>query len=781
MGVNGLSNIGKSVIRKEAVGKVTGKAKFTGDIQRQDLLYGNLILSEYGHAEITNISTERAWAIPGVRAILTGGNYPLVGEEIKDRPPIATNKVRHYGEVVAIVVADHPIIAKKAANLIDVSYNVLPNVQTPSEAIKRDAPLIHEQMLEYDRLSYVKPMPQTNIVNKQMIRKGNIEKGWHESAYIIEEKFFLPPSEHLAMETRSATAEINENGEVIITTSSQAPHMVRRLLSDYFSLDIGKIIVHTPLVGGGFGGKASIHLEILVYISSLAVGGRPVKIINSREEDMITSPGRMGLEAIVKLGCSSEGMLKAAQLTYLIDSGAYGDKAVHLSRAAAVDCTGPYFIENIFCDAYTVYTNHPYPAPFRGFSHTEVHFAFERAMDILARRINMDPLHFRFINAIQPGHTSPTQTLLTTSNLGDVRECIERVKELSNWDEGQLIEVNERYVRAKGISCLWKNSTIPTNSSSGVIITFNDDGTMNLMSGVVEIGTGTKTVLAQIVAERMKIDVNDIYVRMDVDTQTTPEHWKTVASRGVLMAGRAAIRACDDAIHQIKTIAAQVLRVSIDDLEVANKKVFVKSEPSIFLPFQDVVFGFTYPNGNAIGGQVIGRGTYVMRNLTLLDEETGAGKPGPEWAVGAQVVEIEFNRRDYTYKILKAIAVLDVGKVLNYNGARGQVTGAMSMGIAIAGREAFIFDNEGRITNPQLRTNRPLFFSEKPEYIVDFVETPHLEAPFGARGVGEQGTIGIPACLGNSLSLAAGVKLNSLPLLPELIWKLKEEAKFDSI
>jgi CO/xanthine dehydrogenase Mo-binding subunit len=326
----------------------------------------------------------------------------------------------------------------------------------------------------------------------------------------------------------------------------------------------------------------------------------------------------------------------------------------------------------------------------------------------------------------------------------------------------------------KGISCSWKTSTIDSNAPSGVILTFNRDGSINLMSGVVEIGTGTKTVLAQILAERLKMDVNNIHVRMEVDTQTTPEHWKTVASRGVYMAGRALLEAADDVINQLKEMASTVLRAPKEDLEVDKSRVFLRDNPSTGLHFKDICYGYQYPNGNSIGGQIIGKGNFVIPHLTHLDPETGAGKPGPEWTVAAYGVEVEFDQRDYTYRLVKAATVVDIGTVLNKKAALGQVMGAMSMGLAFAGRETFYFDEFGRVLNPQLRTYRPLHYGENPEYLVDFVHTPDLEAPYGARGVGEHGLLGMPGALGNALSVAAGVSLHHLPLIPELIWKTKE-------
>lgn len=350
-----------------------------------------------------------------------------------------------------------------------------------------------------------------------------------------------------------------------------------------------------------------------------------------------------------------------------------------------------------------------------------------------------------------------------------------------NWDEGQRIEIDGRKIRAKGISCIWKTSTFDTNATSGVILTFNPDGSINLMSGVVEIGTGTKTVLAQILAERMKMDISKIHVKMLIDTQTTPEHWKTVGSRGTLMAGRAVLNAAEEAIRKLKDAASCVLRVPVEELEVADGKVYFIDHPSVHVDIKDIAYGYTFPNGNTIGGQIIASGNYTLTRMTNLDRETGRGKPGPEWAVGAQGIEVELDKRDYTYRITKAYSVVDIGTVLNEKAARGQVMGGMSMGIAFGGRETFVFDSYGRVLNPQLRTYRPLHYGEQPEYIIEFVETPHVIAPYGARGGGEHGLLGMPAALGNCLSAALGVQLNQLPLIPEQLWRTQEGWKDDTV
>ncbi|PQD95279.1 aldehyde oxidase [Pradoshia eiseniae] len=769
--------IGQSVIRKDAWNKVTGKAMYTGDLETGNVLYVQKLISPYAHALIVDIDISKAMLMPGVHNIVTGGNLPLTGEEIRDRYPIAFQKVRYHGEVIALVVADTQKMAKAAADLIKVIYEPLEVVNSPTEALEENAPILHEQLGEYEKIPDVIPKPGTNIANHSKIRKGKKEKGWRDSEVTVEQVFSFNPSDHAAMETRCSLAEITGEGEVIIHSSSQAPFMIKRLISEYFHVDVGKVIVHTPLVGGAYGGKASIQLELLAYIASKAVGGRKVKIINSREEDMLTSPGHIGLEAKVKLGATRNGLLKVAEITYLWDGGAYSDKATDLSRAGAVDCTGPYHIENIYCDSLCMYTNHPYAAPFRGFAHSEVLFAFERTMDALALKLGADPLELRQINAIKPGDKTPTQVQLNRSTVGNLPGCIKELKKIMNWEEGSYKRISKSRIIAKGICCIWKNSTIDPNASSGAILTFNPDGSVNVNSGVVEIGTGTKTILAQMVSDQLKIDINRVYVQMDVLTNSTPEHWKTVASRGTLMAGRAVSMACQDAINQLKRLASIVLKAPAEDMEIRNETVYWREDPAHSLSYKELSYGYSYANGSAIGGQIIGRGHYIIPGITTLDKETGAGKPGPEWTVGAQGVEIEYNPINHRYKILKAFSVIDAGKVLNQRMAEGQVMGAMSMGIAFAGRETFHFDVMGRVLNPQLRTYRPLRYGENPQYICRFLETPHEEASYGARGLGEHGLLGMPAALGNGLSLAASTSLNELPLLPELIWrKVTEEA-----
>ncbi|MEN1968552.1 xanthine dehydrogenase family protein molybdopterin-binding subunit [Lentibacillus sp. N15] len=765
-------SIGKGVYRKDAAEKVTGAAKYTDDLSDAQMLHVKLKVSAHAHAKLKKIDTSKAKKVTGVHAIILGEALPLTGAEIKDRPILAYERVRYFGEPIAAVVAEHPFIAKQAAELIEVTYEPLPVVNDPLQALEPETTLLHKDLAIYEKIADVYPELNTNIANHVKVRKGSMDQGWQGSDISIEGDFSLAPSDHSAMETRCAIVEIKPDGVVHITSTTQAPYGIKKELSDIFHLDEGKIIAKVPFVGGAFGGKVAIQLELIAYLASKAIGGKRVKLLFTREEDMITAPVRMGLNAKIKLGATTDGKLTAAKITYMIDTGAYADKGTLLTKAVAATGTGPYNIDHVSCDAICVYTNHPYTTAYRGFSHSEILFVFERAMDMLARKLDMDPLEFRKKNAILKGHTSPTQTLLNESSIGDLPGCIDKLKELMNWREGLIVPVNERKLRVKGMCCSWKTSTI-SGASSGVVLLFNTDGSVNILSGIVEIGMGTKTVLAQLLAERLKMDVNKVHVQMEVDTKTIPEHYKTVASRGTLLAGRALLKAADDAVEQLRDIASRVLTCSPEDLEVGYEKVYVRDDPCTFVHMKDVCYGYQYPNGHSIGGQVIGKGNYTIRHLTHLDNQTGKGKTGPEWTVGAQGVEVEFDPTDFTYKLLKAYSVIDIGKVLNYKTALGQVMGSMSMGLNHASAETLAFNQDGTIPIPKLRTYGTFRYGDHPEYVADFLETAHLDGPYGARGVGEHALIGMPAALANALSNATGLELNKLPLTPEYIWRKK--------
>lgn len=770
-----LKHIGTSLQRKDGGDKVRGKLRYLTDKHLPHMLHAALKISPHAHALIKNIDLAPALKAPGVRVILTGKDIPgNIGIYLGDKPPLARNKVRHYGEPVAAVVADSEAEAHAALNLIKVEYEPLPVVHSPAEALAEGAALLHEDMKSYPHIDSIFPEPGSNIANRTKIRKGDIESGFSECKTIIEEYFSLPPGDHVAMETRASTAEILNDGQVIIHSTTQAPFVVRSLLGAAFNLPKGKITVITEPLGGGFGGKAGIQLEGLAYLLSKAAGGRLVRLVNSRENDLVSSPGRIGLEAKIRLGCSSEGKLKAAEIHYNFDSGAYADYAVNISRAAAIACTGPYAVPNVWCDSTCVYTNHPFATAYRGFGHIELAFAMERAIDLLAEKAGFNPVEFRIKNAISKGDTTPTGSVMDEST-GDLKKCIENVSRMLGWEGESARETYGGRVKARGISCFWKAPAMPTNADGGAILTFNDDGSVNLHCGAIEIGQGLKTSLAQILAEKLGFHPDQVHVVDYVNTRTAPHDWATAASRSVFMIGRAVIEAADDAIRQIKRTASIPLRCPIGDLEVSGGRVFLADEPEIGMPLSDIVFGYMYPDGSSIEGQVIGVGRYISRRITSIDPETGSGRPALEWTLGAEGVEVELDPTDGTYRVLKAACSMDVGKVINPFLARSQIVGGMSMGLGYAGWESFVFNKQGRVINDTLRNYKIMRYGEEPEYLVEFVETPQRDGPYGARGLGEQGVLGMPGALAGALSRATGIPLNRLPLTPQVIWEAGKE------
>ncbi len=775
--------IGVSTIRKEAWDKVTGAAKYNGDILSPNELHGRVLSSPYAHAIIKSIDTEEALKSKGVQAIITGEYTPiLVGSIINDRPPIAKDKIRYFGEPVAIVVANSEQEAMKALKLIKIEYEPLPIVNSVFDAIKQDAPLIHENLGHYycpDTRVY--PIAHTNIADHVKIRKGNMNIGWKESDIVLEGEFSLPQSDHLAMETRNSKVQILPNKDIVVYTSTQSPFAVKEEISTQYKNSEGNVIVRTPLVGGAFGGKAGVHMEFLAYLASSAVEGKMVKMASSREEDISTWPSNIGVNAKLKIGATSNGVIKALECTYYVDCGAYTGTGPRMSKSIAINCSGPYNIENIHCDSYSIYTNHCYVTSYRGFGHVELTFAIERMIDKLALALCIDPLAIRLKNAITEGNTSPTQAKITFNNTGNLTSCLYKLKEVINWKKGRIIKTNKGTIKAKGISCFWKSADSPTNATSGAVITLNADGSLNLNIGATEIGPGMKTTLAQILAEKMKMNIDEIYVFMDVDTRISPKHWKTVASMTTFMVGNAIINAADDLIKQLKELGSIVLKSPPDNLDIGEQKVYSKDDPTKFIGFKDLVHGYKYTNGESIYGQMIGRGNYIMKHLTKLDKVTGEGKPSVSWTVGAQAVEIEYNPKNYSYRLLKAATVIDLGKAINPKAAKGVIMGGMSMGIGLATREEFLYNKNAILENTSLRTYKLLRFGENPEYTVDFIETPDIDAPFGMRGIAEHGILGIPSAFANALSLAAEADFDNLPISPELIWKTKTGGKYDSL
>jgi CO/xanthine dehydrogenase Mo-binding subunit len=769
--------IGAGIPRIDGVEKVTGEALYVHDMKVQGMLYARLKTSPYAHARIKRIDTSKARALPGVKAVLTGADVPYkLGLYMIDRPVLATGKVRYYGEPVAAVAAVDLDTAQEAVDLIEVEYEPLPAVLDVEAALQEGAPLVHEDLATYTWIKGVYfPKPGTNIANHFKLRKGDVEAGFARADLIVENSFYQPQVLHMPLETHVAIAKWSTGDRIKVWTSAQSPFAVRDLLSAATGVPRSQIEVIVPYVGGGFGGKAGIHLEALVACLSRAARGRPVKLTATREEEIATLPCRQGLLAKIKTGVTREGRIIAEEIAYLWDAGAYADYGVNIGRAAGYSGVGPYEIENVKIDSYTIYTNHIFGTAYRGFGHAEFFWAIERQRDLVAKELGMDPLEFRMRNLLKPGSITITGEKVH-ENTGRVDKCLALVAEKIGWplvksEEEKARERETGKYRGIGLAVLHKAPAMPSWTASSAVVKMNEDGSVNVLVSGIDYGQGTYTTLAQIAADRLHLPLEKVHVVWETSTETGPYDWQTVASRFTVMGGNAVIRACEDLKAQMRSTAAAVLRAAEDELEFGEGVIYVRHHPDRKLTYSQLAIGYTYENGNAVGGPLIGRGKYIAQGLTFLDPETGQGYPALDWTYGAHAIEIEVDTATGNIEVLKVVSAFDVGKVLNATLSKGQVIGGIVQGLGTAFSEVLLYDDAGRLLTRNLVDYKIPTAKDLPREIeVYFVETPQLDGPYGARGVAEHPMIAITPAIANALANATGLEIKEAPLTAEKIY-----------
>ncbi len=764
--------IGKSVPRIDGVEKVTGSAVYTPDMRLPGMLYAKMLLSPHPHARIVSINTDTARALPGVKAVLTGADLPYrVGLYMVDKPILAAGKTRYFGEPVAAVAAVSEDIAREAVELIEVEYDLLEPVLDARKALSKGSPLVHEFLHTYDCVKGVFcPVEKSNIANNFRLKKGDPDGAFAGCDRVVENEFYVPQVQHVPMETHSSIAHYRPDGSIQIWTSAQSPFAVRDLLSAALGISHARIRVIVPTVGGGFGGKAGIHLEPLVTVLSKAAGYRPVKITATRTEEFKTLPCRQGLHARIKTGVTNAGRILAEEIEYVWDAGAYADYGVNIGRASGYSGAGPYDIENVSIASLTVYTTKPFGTAYRGFGHVEVFWAVESQMDMIAHELDMDPMEFRMKNLLDIGSRTVTGEEITVAT-GSVRKCLEEAAKGIEWGKAPGRPSAKGRVRGKGIAVLHKAPAMPSNTASSAIVKFNEDATVNVMVSGVDYGQGTGTSLTQMTAHHLRMPMEKIHFVWAKDTDYSPYDWQTVASRFTVMGGLCIERACADAMSQIKETASQALAVPAGDLDYGDGRVYVRGDESRGLDFKDVVLGYKFPDGHAIGGPVIGRGRYVAEGLTNLDLETGQGLPALNWTYGAHGVEIELDVETGDIQIVKIVSAFDVGRVINEALCRGQVLGGTVQGLGTTVSEHYVYDDDGHLLNPSFTDYKIPTVRDVPlEMVQVFVETPHDKGPFGARGVAEHPMISVPSVISNALFAATGVRMRELPLSPERVY-----------
>ncbi|MGB8981077.1 MAG: molybdopterin cofactor-binding domain-containing protein, partial [Anaerolineales bacterium] len=397
--------VGESKPRIDARDKVTGATVYTDDLQFGNaLLHARIKRSPHPHAFIKKIDVSKAQALPGVKAIVTGKDFPgYIGLYLQDRFIFCRDRVRYVGDPVAGVAAVSEEIAQKALDLIEVEYEVLPPVLDPEFGVSPEAPILHPDLEKYVVAGFIFPEAGTNISNHFKLRKGNVDTAWDKCAAVVERSYRIPHIQHVPLEPHIAISKVDEKGEVTLWTSSQSPFAQRNLIAQSLGLSQSDMRVISPAVGGGFGGKAGVSMESLAVAIAMKVKGHPVKVRLTREEEFYTAFVRQGLVAHFKMGCDKDGRLLAMENRFYWDGGAYTEYGVNIARAAGYSCTGPYEVPNVKGDSYCVYTNHPVGGPMRGFGMPEMHSGLEQCIDELAGQIGMDAVEFRKLNCLKTG------------------------------------------------------------------------------------------------------------------------------------------------------------------------------------------------------------------------------------------------------------------------------------------------------------------------------------------------------------------------------------------
>ena len=763
--------VGKNYNRPDAISKVTGKAIYLDDIRLPGMLYTAILRPEYAHAKILSIDTASAEKMPGVVKVVTGkGCHYHYGDNIRDLVPMAVEKVRYIGEPVAAVVADTLAHAEAAMQTIKVEYEPLPVYVDARDAMKPGAALIHEENGQYWHLPTLTPTPGTNIANTYRLVKGKGADGMKDAEVILEGEFLFPHGSCSAIEPHGSIVWFKEDKTIEAWSSSICPFIIREDLATSYGVPVSDVRVHIPDVGGCFGYKSDITVEQTVAWIASFVPGRPVKWVATRQEDYTSTLLGHGIRTIMKIGAKKDGKLVAIQATILHSGGAYADTPVNVTMAATHNCTGPYEFEHCDLTGYTVYTNTPAVGAFRGYGHQESQLATERMMDMLARKLKMDPWELREKNFLGEGKVNALGEKMWKTH-GDIYKCAEIVKK-KVYGKAKHAE-DENFYYGRGFAAVMKSPKGAPFSTKGCYMKMNIDGSVSVVMAGAEVGQGLRTVIRQVAGEALKIPPEKVRVYTEIDTQFSPYEWQTIGSMFTTQGGRAIIRAADKLIAILKATAAQVLKTDVDYLEYDGEFIYLCNDPDIRVAIKDINRGYITDDGITIGDMAQAVSDARLPRYSNPDKN-GQGSCGVSYTFGVQAAEIRIEKKTGKIFVDKFTSVFDVGQVINPKQIRGSVMGGVLMSIGAALYEKVDYDENGKITNPHFFKYHLPTYKEAPEMDVEFVETPDAIGPFGARGIGEHSVIGPAPAILNAIYDATGVDFFEIPVTPEIMKKALE-------
>ena len=726
--------VGTRPIRPDGLDKVTGKAQFGADLTLPGMLFGKVVRSPHAHARILSIDTSAAESMLGVKAVITGSDFPDLaanGAHASDidvaNNAIARDKVLYEGHVVAAVAATTRELAEAAAKAVEVSYEILPHVLTVDEAMADNAPLLHENMITKG----VDPAPDqpSNVASRIVHERGDLEQGFGEADVVIEREFTTKPVHQGYIEPHAAVADANNDGRANIWCSSQGHFAMRAYTATVLGVSQGTLKVTAAEIGGGFGGKTVIYLEPLAVRLSQR-SGRPVKLVMDRDEVFRATGPTSGTRIKVKMGISNGGELTAAEVWMAFEAGAYAGSPV---GAAGMTVIAAYDIPHFLVEGYDVVCNKPRVAAYRAPGAPMAAFAVESVLDELARSIDMDPIEVRLANAAVEGTQASYGPKFP--RIGFV-ETLEAIKEHPNY----TAELGPN--QGRGVAAgFWFNAGM--NSSATVHV--NENGTATVVTGSPDIG-GSRQSMALMAAEELGIPYESIKPVV-ADTETVGFNDVTGGSRVTLATGAAVVDACRLVIEDLRARAAKTWDVEIDQVEwVDGQAQHVDgSQPPLSL--------------NALAAKSGRTGGPISANASLNARGVGAG-------FSTQLCDVEVDPETGVTRVVRYLTAQDAGRAISPDYVEGQMQGGVVQGIGWGLNEEYIHDENGAMENPSFLDYRMPVASDLPMIECSIVEVPNPAHPYGVRGVGEVGIVPPMAALANAIKDATGVRLTDLPMTP---------------
>jgi len=759
--------VGKSVQKVDGFSLACGKALFVDDFSLPGSLYCKVLPSPFAHARIKKIDASEALNVPGVVMVMTHEDLPRVphttaGQGYPEPSPYDTfildNKVRYVGDRVCAVAAETREAADEALSKIKVEYEELEAILDPRDAMKKGAPIIHDEK-EAHVIIPVPYHPDKNLAAHADFLVGDMEKGYEEADVALEREYETQYAQHCRMEPHVCATYMDEKNRLVIITSTQVPFHVRRIVAERLQIPVRRVRVIKPRIGGGFGAKQEVLVEDICSALTLKTG-RPVKYEMTRKEEFVSSRTRHPQILKMKVGAKKNGLLTAVSMKILMNTGAYGSHALTVACNSGSKVLPLYNkAKNVEFYADTVYTNMPVGGAYRGYGATQGYFGMESIMDELAKKLDMDPLKLREINHIRTGESSPVFAALGEGKPGveqkigscGLDRCIQRGAEEFGWSARgkRRKESPPGKKRGFGMCILMQGSSIPEIDMGAAAMKMNEDGSFNLAVGATDLGTGSDTVLSQIAAEVLDIPMEDIIVYSS-DTDFTPFDVGAYASSTTYLSGYAVKNCAGKVKLQILKVAGEMLEKDPYDLNILNKKIYDHDGNSV--TFEEVAKRSLYES--------------EQHQIGAIDSHITHKSPPP---FAAHFVEVEVDEDTGAVEVLRYVCAIDCGTAIHPKLAEGQCEGAILNGISYAITEEFIFNKKGKMMNADFGSYKIFNTRDLPGIKVILVPTYEETGPYGAKSVSEININGAQPIIANAIYDAVGIRLRKPPFTAEKI------------